>query len=168
MAKFASRGGRQNLLQSVWEAFLEQDTFTKMFLVIAVLTIVAVPAVVSNRQSFLQYAGKPSDFVSTIVLNQTDTVPALGVYVTFSTSYPKNIRNPRIEVLCYQDNNLVYGEAGSVGDAFLLGGAGSKWIYETPEIGTECKANLFYFGSYKGDQTYNQLATTSFTALGRQ
>jgi len=139
-----------------------------MFIVIAVLTIVAVPAVISNRQSPFQYAGKPGDFVSTIVLNQTETEPALGVYVTFSTSYPKNIKNPRIEVLCYQDNQLVYEESGSTGDAFLLGGEGSKWLYETSTADAECKASLYYFGSFKGEQTYNQLATTSFKALGRQ
>lgn len=167
MAKFVSRGGKPKFLQSVWEEFLQQDTFTKMFLVIAVLTIIAVPAVISNRQSLFQYAGNPSDFVSTIVLNQTDTPSSLGVYVTFSTSYPKNIKNPRIEVLCYQDNQLIYEESGSTGDAFLLGGERSKWLYETSTADAECKANLFYFGSFKGEQIYNQLATINFTAFGK-
>jgi len=33
-----------------------------------------------------------------------------------------------VEVLCYQDGALVYGEAGSPTDAFLLGGGGSLWL----------------------------------------
>jgi len=168
MVRIVSGRSKQNPLESIWEAFSSQDTFTKMFIVIAVLTIIAVPAVISNMQSTSQYATRPGDYVSTIVLNHTDTAPALGNYISFSTSYPKNVKNPQIEVLCYQDDNLVYKEEGSVENEFLLGGAGSKWLYNTPTLGAECKANLFYFGSFRGEQIYNQLATTSFTALGKQ
>ena len=168
MARFVSKASKRNLIVYIWEEFSAQSTFAKMFIIIAILTLVAVPAIINNSQFVTQYAGSPEDFKSTIVLNPTENPTALGTYVTFSTNYPQNIFNPQIEVLCYQDNILVYSETGSVGDAFMLGGAGSKWLYETPETDAECKANLFYFGRSKGNQTYNRLATTSFIALGRQ
>jgi len=90
------------------------------------------------------------------------TVPVLGSSVSFSTGYPSNVQNPRIEVLCYQNGSLVYGEAGATTDTFLLGGGGSIWL--STGGGATCTANLFYFGSHAGSQTYNLLATTGFTA----
>jgi hypothetical protein len=90
--------------------------------------------------------------------------PSLGGDVAFATGYPTNVKNPRIEVLCYQDGQLVYGEAGSVDHAFRLGGGGSIWL--STGGAAECTANLFYFGWKAGTQTYNRLATTSFSAGG--
>lgn len=92
------------------------------------------------------------------------TQPSLGSSVAFLSGYPTNVKNPRIEVLCYQGADLVYGEAGSVDHTFLLGGASSDWL----RVGgaAACTANLFYFGSHAGHQTYNRLATTSFSAGG--
>jgi hypothetical protein len=78
--------------------------------------------------------------------------------------YPNNVKNPRIEILCYQGGSLVYGAAGGVTDSFLLGGAGSIWL--TFGGSADCTANLFYFGFHAGRQTYNPLATTSFAAGG--
>ena len=86
----------------------------------------------------------------------------LGSTVAFDTGYPSNVRNPRIEVLCYQDGSLVYGEAGSVTHDFLLGGGGSLW--RDAGGAADCTANLFYFGSHAGKQTYNKLASTDFEA----
>ena len=90
--------------------------------------------------------------------------PSLGSSVSFLTSYPVNVKNPRIEVLCYQNGTLVYGEAGSVDHVFLLGGAGSIWL--STGGSANCIANLFYFGWKAGTQTYNLLAWTSFVAGG--
>lgn len=88
-----------------------------------------------------------------ISLDQSD--PHLGDLVTFTTSgIPKNVHRPRIEVLCYQDNALVFGMAGGVDYAFRLG------------AGTDCTANLFYFGKEQGEQVYVLLASTSFHAEG--
>src|SRR3989344_4773656 len=159
MARIVSKASKQNLIVYIWEEFSAQTTFAKMFIIIAILTLVAVPAIINNSQFITQYAGSPEDFKSTIVLNPTENPTALGTYVTFSTNYPQNIFNPQIEVLCYQDNVLVYSETGSVGDAFMLGGAGSKWLFETPNQKAECKANLFYLGKNRDEQTYNLLAT---------
>lgn len=92
------------------------------------------------------------------------TQPSLGSSVDFSTGYPTNVKNPRIEVLCYQAGSLVYGEAGGVNDPFQLGGGGSIWL--TNGGAADCTANLFYFGWRAGTQTYNVLASTSFSAGG--
>jgi hypothetical protein len=92
------------------------------------------------------------------------TQPALGTWVTFTTAIPSNVRVPRVEVLCYQNGALVYGEAGSPMDAFLLGGAASAWL--SGGGGASCVANLFYFGQSGGQSTGVYLATTSFDAAG--
>jgi len=100
--------------------------------------------------------------------------PALGELVTFDSGSPNNVKNPRIEVLCYQNGTLVYGEAGSADQTvqqevtgypgFILGGSASLWLSTGGPA--QCTANLFFFGSKAGVQTYNLLATTSFAATG--
>ena len=102
--------------------------------------------------------------------------PSLGSTVTFTVSVPKNINNPRVELMCYQGGGVVYGETGSVAQAigdgtdplgysgFLLGGGGSLWLWGGGPA--DCTANLFYFGQHAGVQTFNVLASTSFAAEG--
>ncbi len=68
---------------------------------------------------------------SSITLNQggtslAQTAPHLGGTVSFTAVYPTNVKNPRVEVLCYQNGALVYGEAGSPTDTFLLGGRAAR------------------------------------------
>ena len=94
--------------------------------------------------------------------NAAAAQPSLGSSVAFSTGYPSSVKNPRIEVLCYQDGSLVYGEAGGVNDSFRLGGGGSIWLANGGAA--SCTANLFYFGQHAGSQTYNRLASTTFDA----
>lgn len=90
--------------------------------------------------------------------------PSLGSSVSFDAGYPKNVRNPRIAVKCYQDGGLAYAEAGPVDATFVLGGAGSIWL--TRGGAANCEADLFYF-TYKGQvQTYHWLASTTFDAAG--
>ena len=115
------------------------------------------------------------------------TGPSLGATVTFAATYPSNTKNPRVEVLCYQQSDpsglaqydpargyLVYGETGDIGQAlgdgtsplgyngFLLGGGMSAWLLNGGSA--DCVANLFYFGQRAGTQTFNVLASTSFAA----
>jgi len=99
---------------------------------------------------------------------QAGTWPALGDQVTFAVSYPKIVGNngARIQVMCYQGDALVYGEAGPFNQAFLLGGAGSIWLY-TSQGPAHCVADLYYW-SYQGSQKFNWLATTEFDAAGAQ
>ena len=104
--------------------------------------------------------------------------PGLGTQVNFS--WGANVKDPRIEILCYQDTDpsglamfvpgkgyLVYGEArGATPDQgdymgtypFVLGGGMSAWLLNGGSA--SCVANLFYFGKQAGQQTYNWLAAT--------
>jgi hypothetical protein len=114
------------------------------------------------------FAGKSGD--SSIELAQVGGLragsidPSLGTTVTFKTTYPQTVKNPRIEVLCSKGDRLVYGEAGGVTNEFLLGGGGSVWKDEGGSV--SCVANLFYFGHHAGHQTYEWLARTTFDAGG--
>jgi hypothetical protein len=137
-------------------------------LAIAGLLTTALAGLSVGSASFVSAgrSGEPSsialDGVTSFAAGETALVPTIGTVVTFTTSYPKTVKNPRIEVLCYQADGLVYGEAGGVTQAFLLGGGWSRWL----EVGggpADCVANLYYFGSHAGRQTYNVLASTAFT-----
>lgn len=92
--------------------------------------------------------------------------PSLGDYVTFSATYPKQLeaKGVRIQVMCYQDGNLVFGMAGAHDYAFLLGGSMSQWYLTGGAV--SCVADLYYW-SYNGGQKFNWLATTQFDAAGR-
>jgi hypothetical protein len=96
----------------------------------------------------------------------TPWAPKLGDTVTFTVSYPKTLDHygVRIQVLCYQDGALVYGEAGPYNQGFLLGGAMSTWYLN--DGAADCHADLYYW-STNGGQKFNQLATVAFSALSR-
>lgn len=104
--------------------------------------------------------------MSSISLNESN--PTFGSQVTFTTDgIPKNVKNPRIEVLAYDTTTgeLLYGEAGAITDFFTLGGGSSKWV-DRGGGPAHCVANLFYFDNHGPTQNYVQLATTSFDAAG--
>lgn len=135
-------------------------------LALALILVLAAFLVATAAASNLPPAGSGS-----ISLNQTNV--SLGDLVNFTSSYPGNLKNPRIEVLCYQDGTLAYGEAGSSLDWFQLGGnpdGGSIWASTGGPA--DCTANLFYWASGNhewnggGQQTYVLLGTTSFAANG--
>jgi len=109
-------------------------------------------------------AAVPSIALAQVSERAASIQPSLGSTISFDTAYPKTVKNPRIEVLCYQGGSLVYGEAGGVNDSFLLGGGWSLWLEGGG--GADCTANLFYFGYHAGQQTYDWLASTSFAAGG--
>ena len=92
--------------------------------------------------------------------------PAIGDSVTFAVTYPKTAEKygPRIQVMCYQNGTLVYAEAGPYYHAFLLGGARSDWLNNSPGPAT-CVADLYYW-SYQGGQKFNWLASVQFDAGG--
>ena len=116
--------------------------------------------------------------MASITLNP-EPPAALGATVTFTvTGIPKNVQNPRVEVVATRDGSdaVIYEEAGSVAQAvgdgtdplgysgFLLGGGGSIW--KTEGGPADCVANVFFFDKVKGRQTQSILATTSFPAAG--
>jgi hypothetical protein len=137
-----------------------------------VLAIVAALAIAAATVAGRPPAGAGSALAgkaqtSWISLAQTSRTAAgaqltLGSLVAFDAGYPNTVKNPRIEVLCYQAGALVYGEAGGVNDTFLLGGGGSIWLDNGGSA--DCVANLYYFGQHAGKQTYNRLASTTFSA----
>ena len=116
--------------------------------------------------------GRPTQTGATINLNIPNTPtattgwPALGDSVTFNVTYAKQLDKfgVRIQVLCYQDGNLVYGEAGPYNQAFQLGGAMSVWLQGGGPA--DCVADLFYW-SYNGGQKFNWLASTNFAAADK-
>ena len=90
--------------------------------------------------------------------------PALGSTVTFSVGYPSNVNNPRVEVLCYQAGELVFGMAGAPYEDFQLGGGGSIWKDRGGPA--DCVANLYFFSWKRNTPTSTTLASTSFAAGG--
>lgn len=136
---------------------------------IAAALVIAVAVTTHRQPAGAGAALAAKNTTSWIALSQSRGLtavaqPRLGSTVAFDTRYPTTIKNPRIEVLCYQGGDKVYGEAGAVSDSFKLGGGGSLWL----DVGgaAECTANLFYFGSHAGTETYSVLASTSFGAGG--
>jgi hypothetical protein len=107
------------------------------------------------------WAGKPGPS-SASAIAPAQTSMSLGSTVTFSVSYPQSVKYPRVQVLCYQNSGLVYGEAGTYDHAFVLGGASSKWV--TNGGSASCEADLYYFSVKNGVEVYNQLAATRFKA----
>jgi hypothetical protein len=134
--------------------------------VLALLVALAVALLVAGTS----FAAKKTQVDPSIALASVNggyaaTVqPSLGSWVTFDTTYPNTVKNPRIEVDCYQNSDLVFGMGGAVDYSFQLGGAGSIWLWNGGAA--DCTATLFYFGFHAGHQTYNPLADTSFHANG--
>ena len=99
------------------------------------------------------------------------TWPALGEILTFRATFPKSLEksNPQILINCYQNDQLVYGEARAYYDAFILGGSGSLWAIDVApgdrEAPAHCVATLGYW-SYQEGQKWNYLAETQFAAAG--
>jgi len=92
--------------------------------------------------------------------------PSLGDSVTFTVAFPKAVEKfgPRVQIMCYQNGTLVYGEAGPYYQAFLLGSGSSPWLNHSPGPAT-CVADLYYW-SYQGGQKFNWLASVEFDAGG--
>jgi hypothetical protein len=98
-------------------------------MICAGLVLIAVPAIAAkggNGNGNGGGGGSQSQESYSLALNESD--PHLGGTVTFSATFPKSAKNPRIQVMCYQGGVLVYGEAEGYDAAFLLGGASSDWL----------------------------------------
>lgn len=106
----------------------------------------------------------------TIVLDQS--APQLGEWITFTTSISglPGWADPRIQIVCEQNGQVVYGEAGPSTQRFLLGGASSPWLNSSDGADAtqpaQCVATL-YFWQFHPRQVFNPLASISFEAAGR-
>lgn len=56
MAKFVKAGSRQNIISALWDTFVSQDRFTKIYIVFALLIVAVTPFIVSNRLTLIQGA----------------------------------------------------------------------------------------------------------------
>ncbi len=141
---------------------------------ITAILIVASLIVVGSAAASLPAPGS-----GTIAVAAGSDLSFQGI-VSFDTSYAGHLKNPRVEVLCYQDGSLVYGEAGDADQSFVLGGGGSIWVYGPDGVPgggdgggpADCVANLFYWksGNHEwngsGQQEYVLLGSVSFAATG--
>ena len=93
--------------------------------------------------------------------------PVLGDWVSFTVTFAKQVERygPRVQLICYQGTTLVYGEAGPYEQSFLLGGGSSIW--RTVGGSANCVADLYYWSYTGGQQQFNWLASTQFTAAAR-
>jgi hypothetical protein len=128
----------------------------------AALALASVPAIAVAGKGGNHGGGNLGAADASISLNESG--PALGSWVTFTTSYPSNTKNPRVQVMCYQNGNLVYGEAGSPDHAFLLGGASSDWLRNKGPA--SCKADLMDLYWNGQTQQVDWLKSTTFDAAG--
>lgn len=136
--------------------------FVAMALILVGVAGLSVTPVLAAKGGNGKSAGTRST-ASSITLNQAD--PQLGGEVTFTVTYPQKVKYPRIAVRCYQSGNMTYAEAGSYDHVFLLGGAGSEWLWQGGPA--ECTAELFdiiWNGNHQ--QEVVSLAWTSFNAGG--
>jgi hypothetical protein len=97
-------------------------------LVGAALLVGAVPALAKGGNGGNGGSGGNNQQQVSYVLSLNESDPHLGGTVTFTATYPKSSKNPRIQVMCSQAGVLVYGEAGASDQAFLLGGGSSLWL----------------------------------------
>jgi len=123
--------------------------------VAAALCALAAPALAGTKDSSITLNQTGAGFAAT-------ATPHLGGAVSFTVVYPTNVKNPRVEVLCYQNGALVYGEGGGPTDTFTLGGGSSLWL--SSGGAAACVANLYYFTWKAGQPATTYLATTSFDA----
>lgn len=97
--------------------------------------------------------------------------PHLGGYVHFAVNdLPSGIKTEcnysggrcaRIQVVCTQGGDVVYGEAGPAEYGFILGGGASQWLTNGGEA--DCVATLYYWNNHPS-QTFIWLAETMFRA----
>lgn len=134
---------------------------------IIISTLVAAAALVFAGTAFASLPPPGSGTLELLTAN-----PALGDTIEFSVDYPGHLRNPRVDVQCYQDVNgdgvieqgwpwvdIVWsdniGKAGygAAPDEFYttLGGFSSLWTLRGGGPAT-CHADLLYYVNDKGQE----------------
>ena len=102
------------------------------------------------------------------------TAPHYQGTVWFATTGASRLKNPRIWVACYQNDQLVYGEGGSPSYNFKLGADSSQWV-QNGGGAANCTAELYYILNANGTGEWNghggqggtvDLGDTKFNANG--
>ncbi|MEX0784294.1 MAG: hypothetical protein WD557_16760 [Dehalococcoidia bacterium] len=122
----------------------------------AIVAALAIPGLATAKRGGVHSVAA----TSSVSIDQPDA--HLGDTVTFTFSAPE-ARSPRIQVMCYQDGVLVYGEAGPASQGFMLAGGSSDWLVKGGEA--DCDVTLYEW-DWKPVQTFVPYATTSFHAGG--
>ena len=106
--------------------------------------------------------GANADAGTVLTVNEA---ASLGAVVTFTSDYPRSVKNPRISVRCWQAGTMVWATSGGVSDSYVLGGAVSDWT----RVGgaADCTADLYDL-AWNGAsmQEWTWLAGTTFAAGG--
>ena len=109
--------------------------------------------------------GKGNTTTSTtgsISVNQAD--PRLGDWVDFTTVVPSGVANPRVQIMCYQNDVLTYAMADTNTTSFELGGGSSAW--RTNGGAALCTADLFEWKYLKTAHAEYVVYATSVFAAG--
>jgi hypothetical protein len=95
----------------------------------------------------------------------TTAWPRVGDTVAFVVTYPKQLDRYalRIQIVCYQNADMVWADAAPYDSTFVLGGTSSDWVITGGAA--NCAADLYYW-SYNGGQKLNWLAATYFDVAG--
>jgi len=125
---------------------------------------VALAAIAALGSQTAALAGpKSSETAPTISLKGGE--PVLGASVSFSTTY-SNVKYPAVEVNCYQNGALVWGQVGLPTDIFKLGGDSSPWLSNGGGPAS-CVGELLS-ETWRGttEEAMTVLATTPFAVSG--
>jgi hypothetical protein len=137
----------------------------RTLLVLSAITalLFGLAAPVSAARQAPSVKGPPGGRTASIVLNQSD--PHLGDWVTFTTTVPSTVNNPRVQITCLQNGVLTYAMADSAGAVFELGGGSSAW--RTSGSAADCTAILFEWVNLKTAHAEQVVyAQTNFHAEG--
>jgi hypothetical protein len=144
------------------EAHLMKHQIASSLVVAAGLAIAVAPALASKGGNG---GGGGTNSASAPKISLVGST-AYETYATFSTIYPNSVKNPRIQVMCYQNGSLVYAEAGAPDHAFLLGGASSQWVANGGGSAS-CHADLVdLVWNGNNPQQVTIVASTDFVAAG--
>ncbi len=127
--------------------------FAALLLLVAGLALTLVPGTAA--------ASNTKNVTYTIALSEAD--PTIGETVWFTTAYPSSMKNPSIEVSCYQSGVLVWGEIGATTQGYLLGGDWSPWVADGGGTAS-CTAELVSVSFAKRTETITAYATADFLA----
>lgn len=97
-----------------------------------------------------------------LILDQTE--PKLGDKISFSIK-PQEDEPANIQIVCYQDSNIVYSESGESDRQFVLGGSSSIW--KNNKNSAICVATLYQWLSAP-KLSFLSLAQISFAAGGQR
>ena len=132
----------------------------------AAATALLIPTVVVATAGSAEAAkGGPKSSASGPSLMLDQQAPALGSTVTFTVTYGSaHLRNPSLDLGCYQNDVIVWGGIWDVASSVKLGGDASPW--KSAGGSATCVAQLVDVTWQGGQESITTSATTGFVAGG--